>query len=208
MDAINGALLLALGFAVGISGALLPGPLLVYTVHESLTRGKWTGVLVICGHALVEIAVFAAIILGLGEIMLSESFTRAVSLLGGLALIWMAAASLRSLRKGVDFNALQKPYGAVTGGIIFTALNPGFPVWWATAGTRLLVEGFQRMGAAGMLTVFLGHWLADFGWFALVSFAASAGSGTLLSRGWYVKMRLALSLLLVIIGAYFLSTAV
>jgi len=204
MDAVNAVLLLALGFAVGLSGALMPGPLLVYTIQESLRKGRWVGVLVILGHAIVEVAIFALLMLGLNEAISSKAFTTAVSLLGGAAMIVMGVKSLKENKIGIKLRTRKAGYGAVVGGIIFTAFNPGFPIWWATAGTRLLLEGLQRMGYAGMALVFLGHWGADWGWFTLVSLVTSKGSVMLFERGWYSKIRAALSIALIAIGLYFL----
>ena len=52
MDYGSALVLLGIGFVVGISGAMMPGPLLIYTIQESLKKGKWTGALVILGHAM------------------------------------------------------------------------------------------------------------------------------------------------------------
>jgi len=205
MDLYGSVLLLALGFAVGISGALMPGPLLVYTINESLRRGKWTGILVITGHAIVEVFIFILLALGLNELMTSQSFIKTVSILGGIAMILLAYSSLKNLKKELKFDTKPVSHNAIVGGIIFTAFNPGFPLWWATAGTTLLMEGFRRMGFTGMLLVFLGHWGADWGWFTFISMLTSKSSRMLFERGWYKKMRILLSMLLLAIGVYFLA---
>jgi len=65
MDYANALVLFGVGFVVGISGAIMPGPLVIYTIQESLKRGKWTGALVILGHAIVEVVVFLLLAVGL-----------------------------------------------------------------------------------------------------------------------------------------------
>lgn len=206
MDLPSSILLLAMGFAVGLSGALMPGPLLVYTIQESLKKGKWTGAIVILGHMAVEVFIYAAIMLGLNELMTSRTFTIAVSLLGGLAMIWMAISSLRDVSKPIELNSREARHTLI-GGIIFTAFNPGFPIWWATAGTLLLMEGLQKMGQLGMLLVFLGHWAADLGWFLLVSMVTAKSSGLLFEKGWYKNVRLTLAITLLALGLYFIASA-
>jgi threonine/homoserine/homoserine lactone efflux protein len=201
-------LLLGMGFVVGLSGALIPGPLLVYTINESLQKGKWTGLLVILGHALVEIVIFLLLVLGLLEFMAMPWFVKAASIIGGLALILMGLMSLKNIKENVKTQSKKMTHGVIWGGIIFTIFNPSFPVWWATAGTRLLMEGYQAMGLAGMILVLIGHWGADFGWFILVSMTTHRSSETLLEKGWYRTVRIILSLLLLGIGAYFLSTGI
>jgi len=63
------------------------------------------------------------------------------------------------------------------------------------------------MGFAGMLLVFLGHWGADLGWFTLVSMLTAGGSKTIFEKGWYRGIRIILSIALLALGIYFLSTA-
>lgn len=208
MDYANALVLLGVGFVVGISGAILPGPLLIYTIQESLKKGKWVGALVILGHAIVEIFIFLLLALGLLQFVSSPEFTKAVSIVGGAALLLMAYDSVRDLSGRVDVKLKKRPYGVVAGGIIFTAFNPGFPIWWLTAGTRLLMEGYAQMGLPGMVIVLVGHWGADFGWFLFVSLTTSKGSRYLFERGWYKAVRIALAGLLAVIGAYFLWTGI
>jgi len=119
----------------------------------------------------------------------------------------MAYDSVKDLSSGVESYKLKRGrYGAVMGGVIFTAFNPGFPVWWLTAGTRLLVEGVFPEWFLGMITVLVGHWCADLGWFLLVSLTASKSSKLLFERGWYRSLRIVLAVLLALIGGYFLWT--
>jgi len=206
MEVINVLFLIILGFAVGLSGALMPGPLFIYTVRESLDRGKWTGALVIAGHAIVEVFIFALLMFGLSEAITSPLLVRAVSILGGIVMIFMGASALRNLNAELKLKQATARYNPVIGGIIFTAFNPGFPIWWATAGTRLLLEGMDRMGFAGMLLVFLGHWGADWGWFTFVSMATAKTSTLIFKRKWYKALRTVLAIALLVIGAYFLAT--
>ncbi|MFZ2455599.1 MAG: LysE family transporter [Candidatus Altiarchaeia archaeon] len=208
MDYANAAVLLGIGFVVGISGAIMPGPLLIYTIQESLKKGKWVGALVILGHAIVEVFIFLLLALGLLSFVSTPDYTKAASIIGGAALIYMAFDSVKDLNSRVEIKLKKRSYGLVMGGVIFTAFNPGFPVWWLTAGTRLLMEGYAQMGVSGMLIVLIGHWGADLGWFLFVSFTASRGSRFLFEKGWYKGVRIALAALLMVIGAYFLWTGV
>ena len=208
MDYANAAILLGIGFVVGISGAIMPGPLLVYTIQESLKKGKWVGALVILGHAIVEVFIFLLLALGLLSFFSAPEFTKAVSIIGGAALILMAFDSIKDLSSKVDIKLKNKSYGLVMGGVIFTAFNPGFPIWWLTAGTRLLMEGYAQMGLTGMIIVLIGHWGADLGWFLFVSYTASKGSRFLFEKGWYKGVRIALAALLAVIGTYFLWTGI
>lgn len=208
MDYPPALVLLGIGFIVGISGAVMPGPLLIYTIQESLKKGKWTGALVILGHAIVEVFIFILLALGMLSFVSTTEFTKAVSILGGAALIVMSFDSLKGLNSKVDIKIKKRSYGLVMGGIIFTSFNPGFPVWWLTAGTGLLMEGYSQMGIPGMMIVLIGHWGADLGWFLFVSMSSSKGSRYLFEKGWYKGVRVSLAALLAVIGTYFFWTGI
>ncbi|MFH1054995.1 MAG: LysE family transporter [Candidatus Altiarchaeota archaeon] len=198
--------LLALGFIVGLSGAMIPGPLLVYTIAESLRKGARTGVLVVAGHAIVEFAIIAVLFVGVTALMTSELFVKSVSILGGAFMMYTAYGLIKARWDLTGQNSAAK-YGTITGGILFTALNPSMPVWWATAGARLLVEGIRNAGLPGALLVLIGHWGADLGWYALVSASVAKGREGMLGR--YINpVKNLLALLLLAIGAYFIKTGV
>lgn len=201
---MNSILLLALGFVVGLSGALIPGPLLIYTISESLKKGARAGAEVITGHAIVEIFVIVLLMLGLKDIITSEILVSVVSILGGIVLIIMAISMYK--KSNVEIKK-KSAYGTIVGGIIFTTFNPSFPIWWATAGIRLLIEGFRVGGMYGAFLVVLGHWIADLGWYLVVSTSMAHGKN-ILTESWYATLKKALSLLLFAIGAYFLFTGI
>jgi len=47
--------------AVAFSGAMMPGPLLTYTIKQSLNTGAHSGFVIISGHAIMEIILIALI---------------------------------------------------------------------------------------------------------------------------------------------------
>lgn len=196
--------LLALGFVVGLSGALMPGPLLVYTIAQSMRKGALTGFFVILGHAMVEVALMVVLAFGVNALMTDRLVVSAISLIGGAYMAY-SAWNLRNSRWDARPKRKLEGHGLVAGGILFTAFNPGFPVWWATAGSRLLLEGIRLMGVPGAALVLVGHWVADFGWYMVVSALAAKGREKLIGR--YVDtVKNILALLLLLIGAYFIST--
>lgn len=201
---MNVPYLLALGFIVGISGAIIPGPLLVYTITQTLRKGPLTGFFVIVGHALVEVAVTLVLLLGLETYLRSASLISAVSILGGAYMLY-TAYTLHTSSMSVGGRIQERRYGILVGGIIFTAFNPSFPLWWATAGARLILEGIRDGGTAGALLVLIGHWGADFGYYLMVSHLVHRGKEKMAER-YLRKIKDALALILLSIGLYFVKT--
>jgi len=68
------------------------------------------------------------------------------------------------VRKGSDLK-----YNALTAGILTSGLNPYFFLWWATAGSALLMN-FLDFGITGLVVFILVHWLCDLAWLSFVSF--------------------------------------
>jgi len=199
---VDAPYLLALGFVVGLSGAMMPGPLFVYTVAQSLKKGWKTGIFVIIGHAIVETALMVLLLLGLSSAMSAPGLLRAVSAVGGAVMILYGLRMLGARWR------LEKAEGRITGsaivgGMTFTALNPGFPLWWATAGAGLLAEGMRQSGMAGALLVLMGHWIADFGYFTLVAALTERGSVASVERYSKAATKMLASALL-LIGGWFI----
>ena len=49
-------LLYSSAFVLGLSGAMMPGPLLTYTIRKALAKGWKAGFIITAVHALLEIA--------------------------------------------------------------------------------------------------------------------------------------------------------
>lgn len=196
--------MLATAFAIGLTGALAPGPTLIATINSSLKNGWKAGPKVVAGHALIEALIFLLIIGGLADAM--QKHYQTIALMGGLALIIFGSMTVNASRRAT----LVAPQGQMDGnaylaGIITSAANPYFWIWWLSIGSALLLSGLHSgliMAAAFMI----GHWGADFSWYTLVSSSLDQGR-SILSLNNY---RLILGIcggFLVCFGFYFLSTS-
>ena len=56
-------------FAVGLSGAVTPGPLLVYDIRGALIRGLNAGPLIAAGHSVLELLVVIGLAIGVARFM-------------------------------------------------------------------------------------------------------------------------------------------
>ena len=162
-----------MGFIVGLSGAMLPGPMSVYAISIALTK-KWTQVLlVVSGHILIEAVTVLLLLLGLKQILGARILLNILAIVGaggvtamGLFIFLNAGRARLFPEAKVNFSS-----GLILTGIFLTAFNPTFPAWWLSVGVGLLSRALL-FGAFGVAVFILGHWLADLGWFSLLGFAA------------------------------------
>ncbi len=201
--------LFGIAFVTALSGALAPGPVLFATVHGSAAHGRWAGPLVVAGHAVVEIPLMVAIILGLGGLLSSPDFAAKVGLAGGIVLIVMGGLMIRDLPRvslpGARAEGEKKagiPALKVVGSGALTSLsNPYFPIWWATIGLTFIVNA-RPHGLPGYAVFYTGHILADLAWFWAVSESVHRGRRFLSQRS-YKAIVLVCAVLLMAFGAYF-----
>ena len=145
----------ATSFVVGLSGSMMPGPLLALNISEAARRGFWVGPLLIAGHAIVELVVVIALAWGLAEVLGNNLVAGLVGLFGGLFLLWMGFGLLREARHSIVLAANESvaARGSMArlalGGALVSVSNPYWVLWWATVGAAYLVWSLQE-GIAGI----------------------------------------------------------
>lgn len=195
-----------IGFFIALSGALIPGPLLAYTVAKSSTYGARTGPFVVAGHILVELVVLFLIAVGLGVVLQSQIFQIGIGLVGGILLVGLGFLSITKLeRNPTSKEIVVSRHHPLVGGILFsTILNPSVILWWATIGLATLMEAFLIASLAGVVFWLLGHFLADLSWFSLVSLSVARGR-RFLGTGGYRVILFTCGCVLLVLGAYFVG---
>ncbi|HBI14572.1 MAG TPA: lysine transporter LysE [Desulfobulbaceae bacterium] len=163
-------------FVIALSGALMPGPLLTVTVSESTRRGAVAGPLVILGHGILELVLVLALLSGLAPFLQRDDVFVIIALAGGVILLWMAISMFRGLPSlSLNISAGErKKQNLVLTGIVFSLANPYWLIWWTSIGLGYIVYSVQ-FGAAGVFLFFAGHILADFAWYAFISFGVAKG---------------------------------
>jgi len=193
-----------IGLGTGLSGAMIPGPLFLFTCSQSLKKDMTVGLRIALGHIFIEIIFVTCIFIGFKNFLASELFMRVVSTVGGIGLSGMGFILFRgagqmslSVEKEVEFD-----YGSLIGGAFFSIISPGFLIWWTTIGFSVIMKSLLY-GFMGLVMVALGHWLADLGWHWFVSFFVCKGKCYLKDRTYQNIIRL-LAFGLITAGAYFL----
>jgi len=182
---------------------MIPGPLFLFTVSESVKKDSAVGLRIAIGHIFIEAVFVALIFLGFKNFLTSEILMRIVSGIGGIALIGMGIILFRdvsrmslTVKKGVEFD-----YGSFAGGAFFSIISPGFLIWWATIGLSVVLKSLV-FGFFGLAVMALGHWMADIAWHWFVSFFVHKGRYHLHDKAYRGIMCL-LAWGLIATGAYF-----
>jgi threonine/homoserine/homoserine lactone efflux protein len=190
-------------FVVALSGALMPGPLLTYTVAEAARRGFWAGPLIMLGHGALELALLILLLLGIGAIINQPWIMGAVALTGAAVLWWLGYDLLSSVRTTrLDLSGTGSgrfhPFWA---GVLMSLANPYWLIWWVTLGLTYVLFAFTY-GLLGVAFFFVGHFLADLVWYSLVAMAVAQGKRFLSDR-LYQGFMAACAVFLMVFGCFF-----
>jgi threonine/homoserine/homoserine lactone efflux protein len=196
-----------ISMGVGLSGAVMPGPLLTVTINESYRRGFIAAPLLVAGHAVLEGALIILLVLGLDRVVGNDIFFGVVGVAGGAFLFWMGLGMAIDVRDGklhLDLHGQPRTRsGPFLAGFTFSLSNPYWFLWWATFGLSWLLRSME-LGVVGVLSFYTGHILADLLWYFLVAFLVVTGKRFLSDRV-YNYLILACGVFLVILGARFIG---
>lgn len=170
--------LLATSFIIGLSGAVMPGPVLAGTVTHAARQGVLAGPLVVLGHAILEAALLLALVAGLGPILTRPTVGGLVGGVGAVILLWLALGmfkALPSLRLDLQ-QGRQGAAGPVRDGLLLSLANPYWSLWWATVGLSLVAMSLDSpLGWWGLVVFYVGHISADLVWYLFVSLVVAKG---------------------------------
>jgi threonine/homoserine/homoserine lactone efflux protein len=199
---------LLLGLSVGLTGALVPGPMLFATIEISLKRGWFAGPQVVLGHMVVEFVLYILILLGAASLV-GKGMISAIFLIGGLSLLIFGLLTLKDARTTTSSTRISQdlPGSKLTSsptliGLVTSVSNPYFWIWWLTAGSALVLKEYE-LGTIIAVAYMLGHWTADLSWFTAVSGSFGRGK-TLLSEKMHRYILYTCGIFLVIFGLYFM----
>lgn len=159
---------------ISLSGVLAPGPLTATSVALGV-NSPMAGSLVAIGHGIVEWPIMILLITGLVRFLDSEGARTGLALIGGLVLGWMGLTVLRAMSTTNPVPIYNRTYGPILAGVVLTAANPYFLIWWGTIGLKLSSDAWERgMLIFGLFA--LVHWLCDAVWLGILSWVSYKGS--------------------------------
>ncbi|MFQ6135348.1 MAG: LysE family transporter [Nitrososphaerales archaeon] len=196
---------------VTASGALAPGPMFAANVIYGSKHGARSGLSFSVGHTLVEFPLILLLGLGLLSIVKQPYIESSIGVVGGVALI---AFGIYQMKVSVSSSQIKHNLGgenlyrsSVFAGVIFTALNPFFIVWWLSVGSRLVLEALLFASLAGIAVLFASHIWMDYAWLTFVAYLAKKGTSIIGAKG-YRGLLAVFSLVLIYFGYVFLASAI
>jgi threonine/homoserine/homoserine lactone efflux protein len=175
---------------VSASGVLAPGPMFFANLLYGSRLGPKAGVNMAFGHTIVELPLIA--LLATGIISSSSESVRAnldiIGLVGGLAILGFAGLQLLAIRRAGVYKPLLPSITAgrqsspFLAGILLSALNPFFLLWWLTVGLKVVSDSLS-LGLVGAVAVVFGfHIWMDYAWLTGTAYLSSRGESMLKSR--------------------------
>ena len=186
---------------ISVSGVMSPGPLFAANVAYGLKGGARAGLKMAYGHTIVELPL--VILLGVGALSLDSvpQFRETVALAGAISLFVFAGIQIKSVLKKPS-SIFEGRHGPFIAGIMLSALNPFFLIWWFTIGFKLISDSLVLASFAGIGIMFAFHIWMDYAWLCTVGFLSSKGKKILSSKNYNIFM-IAISGVLVYFGIVF-----
>ena len=165
---------LAKAAGISLSGVLAPGPMTAATLAAGARRPH-AGAIIALGHAAVEFPLMLVIMAGAAEFFKSPSVKIGIGFVGGAFLLFMGiqlAVSLRGEQEQNDGDDGRHPFIV---GVVLTAANPYFLLWWASTGLALAVDAVE-LGITAFALFAIIHWILDLVWLEALSLASNKGT--------------------------------
>jgi threonine/homoserine/homoserine lactone efflux protein len=175
----------ALGFALGAA----PGPVQLLILSETARRGFSGGLRVMLGANGTLLAIMIVLAFGFSTLSPGEGLLRALRIVGGGFLVFLAIDELRSLRHearvdpATDVAPQTRSMGPTLRGIVSVILNPGAWIFFATTASAVIADatadGGRDAAIVAALATAIGVSCSDF----LFTLVGSGGRRLVGDRG-------------------------
>lgn len=162
-------------FLVGLSGAVMPGPLFAIAVQQALLIGWTAGFWLINGHAIGEAVLLLMIGCGAGKFLTHPITSKIIGIVGGIVLLYFSYDMvLTALNSSFTISTTSQTqslsiWKLMLAGLVISVTNPTWYIWWGTAGISLITSQLEKKSEKVWLAFFSGHILADYTWYLLVT---------------------------------------
>ena len=192
---------LAQAVLISLSGVMAPGPVTAVTLGMG-ARNRHAGALVAVGHGIVEFPLMALLCVGVGQVFQIPQVRIGIGLAGGVMLLLMGIGMLRESRKVHDLTPATAKRGPLLTGVVLSAGNPYFLLWWATVGLALATRAAE-FGILAFAAFAVVHWLCDLVWLEALSWTSHKGTKLLGVRSQKIVLAICGAALVVFAGVFF-----
>ena len=191
------------------TGALAPGPLFVTNLIYGVHGGWKSGFKVALGHMIVEFPLYMVIGLGLISVMYMADFKMLLGVLGGTVMLIFGALQMVNIFRGRNELANMKlgKHGPLIMGILLSAFNPFFILWWLFIGSTFIYATINILSYYGLPLIYVSHVWMDFVWLSLTAHMAFIGRNILREKYYRFFVGI-LGLILIVFGIHFISKSV
>jgi threonine/homoserine/homoserine lactone efflux protein len=171
-------------FVVSFATVVVPGPITFAASRYAVSHGTRAAAVLLTAVTLTDVGVFSLIVFGFQPIMHRVGGARILIPVAGVLLIVAGAAmvfvarrdterlvSRRAQRRVEREEAVHGPFAA---GVAVAVLNPGYWIWWTTAGTAFIhaARHWGKLGLGLLLVAFITGVMA---WFVPLLWALHHG---------------------------------
>jgi threonine/homoserine/homoserine lactone efflux protein len=178
--------LLTTGLILGLSAGLAPGPLMAFVIGQSLRYSWREGVWAALSPLVTDLPIIAVTLLALAHSPHRRMVLGAISLAGGLFVLYLAYETWRARPA-----AIGPPNGqsrSLTKGIIVNFLSPHPYLFWLTVGGPILLRTWAENPATSALFA-AGFYLPLIGSKIAIAIAAGRSRGFLEGTAYLYIMR-------------------
>ncbi len=193
---------LLIGFSLGLSAGVSPGPLLALVMQRSLKGGFASGARVAFAPLVSDLPIVVLSILLVGR--LPEWALNGLLVVGGLFVIWLGIDGFRRGGAGLDAADAASARQDLAHGALVNFLSPHPYLFWATVGAPMFVRAWNSSPIDAVAFI-VGFYTLLIGSKVVMAYLFSRAQG--LPPHWHSRVLRFASLLLVIIGVLMLYAA-
>ena len=125
---------------VSASGVMAPGPLLATNIVYGLKQGSHAGLKIAIGHSIVELPLIILLGIGVFSLQVFPEFRVVISIVGAITLFVFAGIQIKTTIQHKEKESVSPKHGPILAGVLFSALNPFFIIWWLSVGFKLISD--------------------------------------------------------------------
>lgn len=168
----------------GLAAGIKPGPLGIVVIQQTLSRGLPAGVRASLAPLITDGPIILAALWLVSQFKSIEVFAAAMSFVGGLYLLWLAAKMLRV--RDISLSDKLRSQGSLATAVKVNLLNPGPYLFWFTVGGGYIARGTALESAVFVVTA-IGALIATK---VAMAVLASKSLPALESRGYLLVMQI------------------